>query len=86
MKRVLFYRSINYPNEETDDPTSFIKYTLGVILACYREFEERVEAIVETTIVEKKTEKQKTLPSRAKPTILSRQPLTQKSGNFPSKI
>ena len=38
-------------HEEKDDPTPFIKYMLGVILACYREFEERVSIIGETTIV-----------------------------------
>ena len=29
-------------HEETNDPKPFIKYMLGVILACYREFEARV--------------------------------------------
>jgi len=38
-------------HEEKDDPTSFIKYMLGVILACYREFEERVKIIGESTEV-----------------------------------
>lgn len=28
--------------EEENDPTPFIKYMLQVILACYKEFEERV--------------------------------------------
>ncbi|MDO5440481.1 MAG: Fic family protein [Erysipelotrichaceae bacterium] len=34
-------------HEETNDPTYFIKYMLGIILGCYRDFEERI------TIVEK---------------------------------
>ena len=38
-------------HEEKEDPTAFIKYMLGVILACYREFESRVEIIGETVIV-----------------------------------
>ena len=29
-------------HEEENDPTPFIKYMLQVILACYKEFEERV--------------------------------------------
>ena len=37
--------------EEEDDPTPFIKYMLGVILACYRDFEERINIIGETTVV-----------------------------------
>ena len=38
-------------HEGEDDPTPFIKYMLGVILACYREFEERVSIISETTVI-----------------------------------
>lgn len=38
-------------HEEKDDPTVFIKYMLGIILACYRDFEERVTIIGETTVV-----------------------------------
>ena len=38
-------------HEETDNPMPFIKYMLGIILACYREFEERVEAIGEIRTV-----------------------------------
>ena len=40
-------------HEEKDDPTAFIKYMLGVVLAGYREFESRVTAIGETTMVTK---------------------------------
>ncbi len=32
-------------NEGKNDPLPFIKYMLGVILACYREFEERVDVL-----------------------------------------
>lgn len=32
-------------HEGKNDPTPFIKYMLGVILGCYREFEERVEVL-----------------------------------------
>ena len=38
-------------HEEEDDPTIFVKYMLGVILACYREFESRVNIISDTTVV-----------------------------------
>lgn len=34
-------------HEGTEDPTPFIKYLLGTILAAYREFEERVELVGE---------------------------------------
>ena len=30
-------------NEDANDPKEFIKYMLGVILSCYREFENRIE-------------------------------------------
>ena len=32
-------------HEEKDNPTVFIKYMLGIVLACYREFESRMELI-----------------------------------------
>ena len=32
-------------HEGKGDPEPFIKYMLGVVLACYREFDERVEAL-----------------------------------------
>ena len=38
-------------HDEKDHPIAFIKYMLGIILACYREFEERVGIIGETTVV-----------------------------------
>ena len=38
-------------HEGQDDPIPFIKYMLGVILACYREFEDMVRIIGETTAV-----------------------------------
>ena len=43
--------SLNWHTGE-DNPISFIKYMLGVILACYRDFEERIDFIGETTVVE----------------------------------
>ena len=30
-------------HEAENDPTPFIKYLLGIILSCYRDFEERVD-------------------------------------------
>ena len=38
-------------HEENNDPTIFVKYMLGVILACYREFESRVNILSDTTVV-----------------------------------
>lgn len=53
-------------HEEQDDPMPFIKYMLGVILACYREFEERVRIIGETTeVVETKKGKKRSVIVRS---------------------
>lgn len=35
-------------HEAQNDPTPFIKYMLGVLLACYREFEDRVDLAEKT--------------------------------------
>ena len=40
-------------HDEKEDTTVFVKYMLGVILACYREFENRVNIIGEASIVTK---------------------------------
>lgn len=32
-------------HEEENDPKPFIKYMLGIILSCYREFEERITMV-----------------------------------------
>ena len=32
-------------HEEKNDPKPFIKYMLGVILSCYREFEDRITVV-----------------------------------------
>lgn len=42
--------SINW-HEGNQNPLSFIKYMLGVVLACYREFEERISYIGENTVI-----------------------------------
>ena len=53
-------------HEEKDDPTSFIKYMLGVVLACYREFEERVQIISDSTqVVKMKNGRKKTVTVRS---------------------
>lgn len=69
-------------HEETDDPTPFIKYMLGVILACYREFEERVEAIEETTIVEINNGKAKTVTVKSKAYDIVKATVDSKIGKF----
>lgn len=40
-------------HEEKDDPTVFVKYMLGIVLACYREFESRINIISDTKVVTK---------------------------------
>ena len=72
-------------HEETDDPTPFIKYLLGIILACYREFEERVEAIGETTIVEINNGKAKTVTVKRKAYDIVKATIDSKIGKFSKK-
>lgn len=72
-------------HEEKDDPTPFIKYMLGVILACYREFEERVELIGEVTIVEIKNGKPKTVTVKSKAYDIVKAAIDSKVGKFTKK-
>ena len=54
-------------HEGSEDPTVFVKYMLGVILACYREFESRINIVSDTTIVsETKNGKKKVITIRSK--------------------
>lgn len=38
-------------HEEEENPIPFIKYMLGILLACYRDFENRINIIGDTTII-----------------------------------
>ena len=54
-------------HEEEDDPIIFVKYMLGVILACYREFESRVNIISDTVeLFETETGKKKVITIKHK--------------------
>ncbi len=54
-------------HEEKDDPIVFVKYMLGVILACYREFESRVNIVSEKTVIsETETGKKKVITIKNK--------------------
>ena len=54
-------------HEKEDDPTVFVKYMLGVILACYREFESRVNILSDTAVLlETGTGKKKVITIRSK--------------------
>ena len=72
-------------HEESDDPTPFIKYMLGVILACYREFEERVNAIGEVTVVQIKNGKVKTTTVRSKAYDIVKTAVDSRIGKFTKK-
>ena len=72
-------------HEEEDDPTPFIKYMLGVILACYREFEERVSMIGEVTVVEIKNGKAKTKTVRSTAYDIVKAAVDLKLGKFTKK-
>ena len=72
-------------HEEKDDPTPFIKYMLGVILACYREFEDRVSALGEKTVVEMRNGRPRTKTVRSKAYDIVRAAVDSKLGKFTKK-
>lgn len=72
-------------HEESDDPAPFIKYMLGVILACYREFEERVDAIEGTAIVEIKNGKTRRVTVKNKAYDIVKAAVESKIGKFTKK-
>lgn len=72
-------------HEETDDPTPFIKYMLGVVLACYREFEERVQIIGESTAIEIKGGKPKSVAVKSKAYDIVKAAVDTKVGKFTKK-
>ena len=37
-------------HEQQDDPTAFVKYLLGTIIAAYRDFDERVQIVSPTSL------------------------------------
>lgn len=70
-------------HEEEDDPTVFIKYMLGVILACYREFESTVNIISDTTVIsETETGKKKVITIRSKAYDVVKASVDTKIGKF----
>lgn len=69
-------------HDEKDDPVPFIKYLLGVILACYREFEERVDALGETTVIAVKNGKAKSVTVRSNAYEIVRAAVDSKIGKF----
>ena len=70
-------------HEEEDDPTIFVKYMLGVILACYREFENRVNILSGTTIVsETETGKKKVITIKSKAYDIVKASVDAKVGKF----
>lgn len=70
-------------HEEEDDPTVFVKYMLGVILACYREFENRVTIISDTTIVsETEDGKKKVIIIKSKAYDIVKASVDTKIGKF----
>ena len=70
-------------HEEKDDPTVFIKYMLGVVLACYREFESRVNIINDTTIVKETDDgKKKVITIKSKAYDIVKASVDSKIGKF----
>ena len=70
-------------HEEKDDSTVFVKYMLGVILACYREFENRVNIISDTTIVsETEDGKKKVITIKSKAYDIVKASVDTKIGKF----
>lgn len=71
-------------HESKDDPTPFIKYMLGIILACYREFEERIRAIGEITLIEVKNGKTR-IAAKSKAYDIVKTAVDSKIGKFTKK-
>ncbi len=69
-------------HEETENIMPFIKYMLGIILACYREFEERVQIIGETTVVEIINGKPKSVTVKSKAYDIVKAAVDSKVGKF----
>ncbi|MBR1848453.1 MAG: Fic family protein [Lachnospiraceae bacterium] len=70
-------------HEEEDDPTVFVKYMLGVILACYREFESRVNIISDTTVIsETESGKKKVITIKSKAYDIVKASVDTKIGKF----
>ena len=70
-------------HEEADDPTPFIKYMLSVVLACFREFEERINIIGETTVVTTtKTGRTRSVTVRSSAYDIVRAAVDSKIGKF----
>ena len=70
-------------HEGEEDPTPFVKYMLGVILACYREFESRINIISDTTIVsETGNGKKKVITIRSKAYDIVKASVDNKIGKF----
>ena len=70
-------------HEGESDPIAFIKYMLGVILACYREFEDRVAIIGETTVIkETKTGKMRSERVRSNAYEIVRKAVDSVIGKF----
>ena len=70
-------------HEEEDDPIIFVKYMLGVILACYREFESRVNIISETVeLFETETGKKKVITIKHKAYDIVKASVDTKIGKF----
>ena len=70
-------------HEGEDDPVVFIKYMLGVILACYREFESRVNIISGTTVIsETETGKKKVITIKSKAFDIVKASVDTKIGKF----
>jgi Fic family protein len=77
--------SVNW-HDGNEDPTPFIKYMLGVILASYREFEERVRIINETTVIQTtKTGKQRSVLIHSSPYDIVKAAVDSVIGQFTKK-
>lgn len=72
-------------HEGNNNPTPFIKYMLGVILACYREFEDRVKAIGKISVVEIKNGKAKTVTVKSKAYDIVKTAVDSRIGKFTKK-
>lgn len=69
-------------HEEAEDVVAFVRYMLGVILACYREFESRVEIADDVTVVSEAGGRKRVIIIRSKAYEIVKASVDTRLGKF----
>ena len=69
-------------HEEEDDPVVFVKYMLGVILACYREFDGLTRIITYTKVISESAKRNRTVTVRNKAYDIVKASVDSRIGKF----